>query len=80
MFDITHMRLLNSHSLELHPTAVPPSDPFPSPLRQDVVRKVESGTTDGRDRPVKEVAIADCGHEALAEADYFPVTKDDATA
>ena len=52
----------------------------PLPFLQDVVRKVEAGKTDGRDRPVKDVVIADCGHEALAEADYFSVTKDDATA
>jgi len=45
----------------------------------DVVRTIESGKTDGRDKPVKDVVIADCGHEALSEADYFPVTKDDST-
>lgn len=28
---------------------------------QDVVRKVESTKTDGRDRPLKDVTIADCG-------------------
>ncbi|XP_037083243.1 peptidyl-prolyl cis-trans isomerase 5-like [Pollicipes pollicipes] len=45
----------------------------------DVVRKVEAGKTDGRDRPAKDVVIADCGHETIAEADYFSVTKEDAT-
>ena len=45
-----------------------------------MVRKVEGTKTDGRDRPVNDVVILDCGHEALAEADYFAVTKDDATA
>jgi len=28
---------------------------------QDVVRKVESTKTDSRDKPLKDVAIADCG-------------------
>lgn len=28
---------------------------------QDVVRKVESTKTDGRDKPLKDVTIADCG-------------------
>ncbi|XP_043206937.1 peptidyl-prolyl cis-trans isomerase 5-like [Amphibalanus amphitrite] len=46
----------------------------------DVVRKVEGTKTDGRDRPVNDVVILDCGHEPLAEAAYFAVTKDDATA
>lgn len=31
---------------------------FPS---QEVVRKVESTKTDGRDKPLKDVIIADCG-------------------
>ncbi len=43
----------------------------------DVVRKVEANKTDGRDRPVKDVVIEDCGHEELSEP--FAVTKDDAT-
>merc|ERR1711950_133099 len=42
----------------------------------DVVRKVESNKTDGRDKPVKEVKIAACGGEALAEADFFAVAKE----
>jgi len=45
----------------------------------DVVRKIEQTKTDGRDRPVLDVVIADCGHDALDEADYFAVTKDDST-
>jgi len=42
----------------------------------DVVRKVESTKTDGRDKPVKDVVIADCG----AEEDFepFAVAKEDA--
>ena len=31
---------------------------FPS---QEVVRKVESTKTDGRDKPLKDVIVADCG-------------------
>jgi len=42
----------------------------------DVVRKVESYKTDGRDKPVKDVAIADCAGEALEEADFFAVAKE----
>merc|ERR550519_1324207 len=42
----------------------------------DVVRKVESTKTDGRDKPVKDVVIADCGGEELAES--FAVAKEDA--
>ncbi len=42
----------------------------------DVVRKVEGNKTDGRDKPVKEVEIVDCGGEELAEA--FAVAKEDA--
>jgi peptidyl-prolyl cis-trans isomerase B (cyclophilin B) len=42
-----------------------------------VVRKIENGGTDARDRPNKEVKIADCGAgEPLAQP--FSVTKDDA--
>ena len=51
-----------------------------NPSPQDVVRKIEGGKTDGRDKPVKDVEIVDCGHDALSETDYFAVTKDDATA
>merc|ERR1711937_827391 len=42
----------------------------------DVVRKVENNKTDGRDKPVKEVKILDCGGEELAEEDYFAVAKE----
>ncbi|KZS17305.1 Peptidyl-prolyl cis-trans isomerase [Daphnia magna] len=44
----------------------------------DVVRKVESTKTDGRDKPTKDVVIADCGAEVVEEP--FAVSKDDATA
>merc|ERR1712210_310843 len=37
----------------------------------DVVRKVENNKTDGRDKPVKKVAIVSCSGEALEEADWF---------
>ena len=49
-------------------------------LPQDVVRKIEKLQTDGRDKPTRDVVIAECGHEKLSESDYFAVTKDDATA
>lgn len=39
---------------------------------------MEGTKTDGRDRPVKDVIIADCGAEEVAEP--FSVSKDDATA
>merc|ERR1712083_138440 len=42
----------------------------------DVVRKIEANKTDGRDKPVKDVQIVDCGGEELAEA--FAVAKEDA--
>jgi len=42
-----------------------------------VVRKIENTKTDGRDRPVKDVIIVDCGAEEVA--DPFSVSKDDAT-
>ena len=42
----------------------------------DVVRKIESNKTDGRDKPVKEVKIVNSGGEELAEADYFAVAKE----
>ena len=41
------------------------------------MRTVESTKTDGRDRPSKDITIADCGAEEVAEP--FGVTKDDAT-
>lgn len=43
----------------------------------DIVRKIEKGKTDNRDRPVAEVVIADSGIEAVDEA--FSVSKEDAT-
>lgn len=42
----------------------------------DVVRKIESTKTDGRDKPTKDVVIADCGVEEVLEP--FSVSKDDA--
>merc|ERR1712098_81369 len=42
-----------------------------------VVRKVEGNKTDGRDKPVKDVTIVDCGAEEVAEP--FAVAKEDAT-
>merc|ERR1711887_400535 len=42
-----------------------------------VVRKVEGNKTDGRDKPIKEVQIVDCGAEEVA--DPFAVAKEDAT-
>ena len=42
-----------------------------------VVRKIESVNTDTRDRPIKDIVIADCGAEVVAEP--FSVTKEDAT-
>lgn len=43
----------------------------------DVVRKIEENATDGRDKPVKDVVIEDCGAETVDTP--FAVTKDDAT-
>ena len=43
----------------------------------DVVRKIESSETDGRDRPVKDVVIANCGSIPVSEP--FSVAKADAT-
>ncbi|OXU31106.1 peptidyl-prolyl cis-trans isomerase B [Nasonia vitripennis] len=43
----------------------------------DVVRKVEASKTDSRDKPAKDVVIADCGAETVPEP--FSVSKDDAT-
>merc|ERR1711997_705779 len=42
----------------------------------DVVRKVENNKTDGRDKPVKEVKVIDCGGEELAEEEFFAVAKE----
>ncbi|XP_050296657.1 peptidyl-prolyl cis-trans isomerase B [Anthonomus grandis grandis] len=42
----------------------------------DVVRKIESTRTDSRDRPEKDVVIADCGVEEVPEP--FGVAKEDA--
>merc|ERR1719508_651046 len=44
----------------------------------DVIRKVELNKTDGRDKPLKEVKVADCGGEEVAEP--FAVEKADAKA
>jgi len=43
----------------------------------DVVRSIESGKTDGRDKPEKDVVIYDCGIIDVPEP--FAVSKDDAT-
>lgn len=43
----------------------------------DVVRKIESTKTDNRDKPVKDVVIADSGAESIS--DPFSVSKEDAT-
>ncbi|KAK6630106.1 hypothetical protein RUM43_005053 [Polyplax serrata] len=43
----------------------------------DVVRKIENSQTDQRDKPKKDVVIADCGSEPIAEP--FSVAKEDAT-
>ncbi|GLV36410.1 uncharacterized protein CBL_08901 [Carabus blaptoides fortunei] len=43
----------------------------------DIVRKIESISTDGRDRPTKDVEIADSGAEKITEP--FSVAKEDAT-
>merc|ERR1739846_95320 len=42
----------------------------------DVIRKVELNKTDGRDKPLKEVKIINCGGEELAEEEYFAVAKE----
>ncbi|KAK7021373.1 CCR4-NOT transcription complex subunit 10 [Halocaridina rubra] len=39
-----------------------------------VVRKIEAGATDNRDRPVEDVVIADCGEDVVTEP--FAVTKE----
>lgn len=46
-------------------------------VMQDIVRKIEQTNTDSRDRPQKDVVIADSGAETVAEP--FSVSKDDAT-
>merc|ERR1712165_545939 len=42
-----------------------------------VVRAVENNKTDGRDKPIKDVQIVDCGAEEVEEP--FAVAKEDAT-
>lgn len=42
----------------------------------DVIKKIENLKTDKRDRPDKDVIIADCGAETVPEA--FSVSKEDA--
>jgi len=42
-----------------------------------VIRRIESSSTDGRDRPTQDVEIVDCGVEEIAEP--FAVAKEDAT-
>lgn len=44
---------------------------------QSVVRKIESSKTDSRDRPEKDVVIADCG--VLAVDQPFSVEREDAS-
>lgn len=46
-------------------------------ILQDVVRKIENVNTDTRDRPTKDVVIADCGAEVVAQP--FSVSKESAT-
>ena len=41
-----------------------------------VVRAVENNKTDGRDKPIKDVQIVDCGAEEVEEP--FAVAKEDA--
>jgi len=41
----------------------------------DVVRKIESTQTDGRDKPAQDVTIFECGAETL---EPFAVAKEDA--
>lgn len=43
----------------------------------DIIRKIESSKTDGRDRPVKDVVIADAGAETVEVP--FGVSKENAT-
>lgn len=44
-------------------------------LYQDIVRKIEKTDTDTRDRPAKDVKIADCGSIPVEKP--FQVQKDD---
>ena len=46
-------------------------------LLQDIVRKIEQTSTDSRDKPRKDIVIADSGAETVTEP--FSVSKDDAT-
>lgn len=46
-------------------------------FKQDIIKKIENTKTDGRDKPVKDVLIADCGAETVEEP--FSVSKDDAS-
>ncbi|XP_018340652.1 PREDICTED: peptidyl-prolyl cis-trans isomerase B-like, partial [Trachymyrmex septentrionalis] len=43
----------------------------------DIVRKIEQTSTDSRDKPRKDIVIADSGAETVTEP--FSVSKDDAT-
>jgi len=43
---------------------------------QDVVRKIESIKTDGRDKPTQDVKIEDCGATIVEEP--YSVDKEDA--
>ncbi|XP_045474581.1 peptidyl-prolyl cis-trans isomerase B-like [Harmonia axyridis] len=43
----------------------------------DVVRKIESTETDSRDKPIKDIVIADCGAEEVAQP--FGVSRESAT-
>lgn len=42
----------------------------------DVIKKIEGIKTDNRDKPLKDVVIADCGSETVDEP--FSVSKEDA--
>lgn len=44
----------------------------------DIIRKIESMKTDGRDRPIKDVVIADSGAETVEVP--FGVSKESSTA
>lgn len=46
-------------------------------ILQDIVRKIEQTETDLKDKPKKDVVIADSGAETIAEP--FSVSRDDAT-
>lgn len=45
-------------------------------LFQSIVRKIESTKTDGRDKPVEDIVIADCG--VLPVPEPFTTEKEDA--